>query len=93
MKSLVLHHLPVVSQEIHTQLQMLSSFHIFSHDIVIISVEQDLSQQLNGLPFRNIGTRTDENCVIAFKEEVEICFQILAHEALVFREDVLDREG
>ena len=89
MKSLILHHPPVVPQQIHTYFQMLSSVDILGHDRVIRSVKEYLPQKLDRLPFSHIRGRADKEVVVALEEEIEVDAQVLRYYLLVLREDIL----
>lgn len=44
MKTLVIDHSPVVSQQFHDDLEVLARIHILRHDTVVGAVQKDLAQ-------------------------------------------------
>lgn len=74
---LVLHHFSVVPQQIHTQLQVISSVNVCGHDIVVCPIEEDLSQQLDRLPLRNVRARFDQDSIVLLEEEVKVGQKVL----------------
>lgn len=52
---LVLDHLSIVSQEVHTDLQVLASVDIRCHDIIVRAVEEDLAQELDRLSLCDVA--------------------------------------
>lgn len=93
MKPLVLHHLPIVSQQIHAQLQILSTGDVFRHDIIVCSVQENFSEQLDRLSLCDVGLRAEEDAVVSLEEKIEIDCQILGNKRLVLREYILDRNS
>lgn len=43
-KSLILHHLPVVSEEIHASFEVVSAVNICRHDIIIGAVQKNFAK-------------------------------------------------
>jgi hypothetical protein len=54
-ESLVINHFPVVSQQPHDDLEVISRVNILCHDIVVCPVEQNLTQQLDRLTLRDVA--------------------------------------
>ena len=90
MKSFILHHLPLILQQIHAQFQMLPFIHIHSHNRIIRTIEQDLPEQLNTLPLGHITLTPNQNRVIPLKEGLEIDSQELRSEIFVPGEQVAE---
>jgi hypothetical protein len=57
MKTLVIDHFPVVSQQLHDDLEVFARVDVLCHDIVVGPIEQNLAQQLDGLTLRHIAVR------------------------------------
>lgn len=55
MKSLIIDHLPVVPQQLHDDLEVFTRVNVLCHDIVICSIEENLAEKLDGLPFCNVA--------------------------------------
>lgn len=72
-KSLILYHLSVVTEEVHASFQMISAVNICCHDIIIGTVQEDFPKQFDALSFRHIGVGLYENLVISAKEQTIIC--------------------
>ena len=72
METLVVDHLPVVSQELHDDLEMLPRVHILRHNVVVCSIEQNLAQQLDRLALRHIALRLDQHRVVLGEEGVKV---------------------
>jgi len=72
MKALVLHHLAVVSEQVHANLQMLSAVDVLGHDVVVGSVEEDLAQELDGLPLGDVAVGLDQYVVVLVEEQLEV---------------------
>lgn len=87
METLVLHHPPIILQLPHDQLEIVSRIDIARHDLVELTVEQDLSQQLDALPLRDITLRSYQNVVVALKEHVKVGTDVLCDQRLVLREE------
>lgn len=86
MEAFVLHHLPVVSQQVHTYLQMLATVNVCGHDAIVRPVQEDLAEELDRLPFSNITIRLNQDVVVFVKEQVEIGRQISGYQLLVSSE-------
>ena len=56
MKPFILDHFAVVTKQIHTDLQMITSVNVLSHNIEVDSIQQELSKQLDGLALCDIRT-------------------------------------
>ena len=89
-KALILHHLPLVPQQIHAQLQMLPLIHILHHDAVIRPIQEQLAQQLDALPLRHIALALDQHVIVPTKKELEIVIQVIRHQALVPRQQLAE---
>lgn len=72
MKSLVVYHPPVVSEQVHANLEMVARINIRCHDVVVGPVQENLSQQLYRLPLRDIAVRLDEDAVVLGEEEIKV---------------------
>lgn len=73
MKALVVDHFPVVPQQFHDDLEMLTRIYILCHDIVIRSIQEYLAQKLDRLSFGDIAFRSYEHLVVLGEEGVEVC--------------------
>ena len=71
-EAFILHHPPIVLQLPHDELQVLARIHVFRHDLVELSVQQDLSQQLDALPLGNITLRSYQNIIVLLEEELKV---------------------
>jgi hypothetical protein len=91
MKSLILDHFAVILQQVHTELQVLSPVDVGSHHIVVRPVKQDLPKKLDALSFCNIGLGLHQYCVVSREEKIKVSHQIMSHEALVLRENFLEK--
>jgi len=67
-ESFVLHHFAIIAQQFHAQLEVLPALHISHHYVVIRTVQQDLSQQLDALPLGHIRVRLYQNIVESLEE-------------------------
>ena len=72
MEPLVLHHFPVVPQQIHTQLQVIPSIDVCCHNIIVRPIQEDFSEQFDRLSLRNVRARFNQNAVIPLEEEIKV---------------------
>lgn len=77
MKAFILYHLPIVPQEVHTNLQVRPLIHVSGHNIVVRPVEQDFSQKLYRLPLGDIGIRIYQYAVVSVKKEIKVRVQVV----------------
>jgi len=89
MKALVLHHLPVVLELPHDELQVITRRDIAGHDIVKLTVQEHFAQQLDRLALGHVALRPDQRVVVSVEEEVEVCVDKFGHHALVLDQDLL----
>lgn len=85
-ESLVLHHPPVVFQLPHDELEVVARVDVARHDLVELTVEQDLAQQLDALALCDVALRSYQDVVVALEEQVEVRADVLRHQRLVFCE-------
>jgi hypothetical protein len=71
-KALVLNHLPVVSEKVHADFQMLPPVNIGGHYIIVGPVQKDLPQQLDRLPLGNVAVGLHKYIVVLVEEELEV---------------------
>lgn len=83
MEPLILYHPPVILQLPHDELQVIARVDIARHDLVELTVEQDLAQQLDALALRHITLRSYQNVVIAREEQIKIRADELRYQRLV----------
>ena len=86
MESLVLHHPPIILELPHDQLQIIPRVDIARHDLVELTVQQNLSQQLYTLSLRHITLRPYQNVIVALKEHVKVRADVLRDQGLVLGE-------
>ena len=91
-KALVLHHLAVVAQQIHAQLQVVTRVDVGGHDVVVGAVEQDLAQQLDRLPLGHVRARLHQHLVVGGEEALEVDLEVLRDDLLVSSKDFLKYE-
>lgn len=72
-KAFVLNHSPIVTQLIHDEFEILARTDVARHDVVKLSIEQNLAEQFYALAFGDIAGRFDQCIVVSIKEEIEIC--------------------
>lgn len=89
MEAFILHHLPIVFELPHDQLEIFAGFNVSGHDFVELAVQQDLSQQLDGLPFRDIAFGLDQYVVVLFEEQCKVSIDVFGHHGFVLDEDLL----
>lgn len=89
-KALVLHHLPIVLEKVHTELQMLASIHIYVHDVIVCSIQQYLSQELDGLSLRDVGVGLHERVVVFCEEKIEVHHEVMGNDSFVFGQEFLE---
>ena len=82
-KALVLHHLPIVLQLPHDELEVLPRLNVAGHDLVELPVEQYLAQQLDRLTLRNVALGPYERVVIFGEEKVKIRINVFGNQRLV----------
>ena len=83
----ILHHLPLIPQLPHNQLQIVTRVDISCHDLIKRPIEQHLSQQLDRLPLRDITLALNEDVIVPLEEQVEVRADVRRNQLLVFRED------
>lgn len=89
MEPLVLHHLAIIAQQLHAQLEVFPALHISHHYVVIRTVQQDLSQQLDALSLGHIGVRLDQNVVESPKEQFEVGREVCSDEVFMAGQNFL----
>ena len=89
MKPLVLHHLALVLEEVHAELEVGAAVDVGHHDLVVGPIEQDLTQQLDRLSFGDVALRLHQNAVVLGEEEVEIDVEVVGQQRLVLGENIL----
>lgn len=88
-EAFVLDHLPLVPEEVHANLQVLSIVNIQSHNRIIGAVQQDLAEKLDRLALGDIAARLDQYFVVLLEEQVEVRGQILCHNLFMFGQYIL----
>lgn len=83
MEALVLHHLAVVSEQVHADFEVLASVDVGDHDAVVGAVEENFAEQFDGLAFGDVAVGLDENIVVFFEEEIEVDGEVAGDEILV----------
>lgn len=91
MESLVLHHPPIVLELPHDQLQIIPRVDIARHDLVELTVQQDLSQQLDALALGDITLRSYQDVIVALEEHVKVRADVLRDQGLVLGEQQAER--
>ena len=87
MERFILHHLPLIPQLPHDELQIIPRIDISRHDLVKRAIQQHFSQQFNRLPLRDVTLALNEDVVVPIEEQVEIRADVRRNQLLVFRED------
>ena len=87
MERFILHHLPLIPQLPHDELQIIPRIDISRHDLVKRAVQQHLAQQLDRLPLRDVTLALNEDVVVPVEEQVEIRADVRRNQLLVFREN------
>lgn len=90
-KSLILDHLPIVSEQIHAYFEVVSSVHICSHDAIVGPVQQNFSEEFDGLPLRDIAAGLHQSAIVFFEKHVEIYRQVSRNKILVPSQQFLSR--
>lgn len=86
MEALVLHHPSVVLELPHDQLQIVPRVDIARHDLVELTVQQDLSQQLDALSLGDITLRPYQDVVVALEEQIKVRANVLRDQGLMLGE-------
>lgn len=86
METFILHHPPIVLELPHDQLQIIPRVDISRHDLVELTIQQHLPQQLNALPLRNITLRPYQNVIVPLEEHIKVRANVLCDQRLVLRE-------
>lgn len=86
MEPLVLHHPPIILELPHDQLQVIPRVDISRHDLVELTIQQHLPQQLNTLPLRNITLRPYQNVIVPLKEHIKVRANVLRDQRFVLGE-------
>lgn len=68
---------------------MLARVHVLCHDVIVCPVQQDLAQQFDRLPLRDVTVGLDQSVVVLFEETLEIRLQVSCDQCLVPRKDFL----
>lgn len=84
-KALVLHHLAVVAEEVHADLEVLAPVDIGRHDVVVGAVQQYLAEKLDRLPLRDVAVGLDQYVVVPVEKELKVDGKVSRYELLVFR--------
>lgn len=90
METLVLDHLPIVSKQVHTYLQMLAAVDIGSHNAVVGAVQQDLTKKLDRLTLRDVTIRLNQCIIVFVEEEIEIRRKVSRNEIFVSCQKLLE---
>jgi hypothetical protein len=83
MEGLILDHAPIIFELPHDKFQVVPGLDISAHHLIKLSVQQDLTQELDRLTFCDIAVGLDEDIVVLLEEHVEVSGEILRHELFV----------
>jgi hypothetical protein len=78
-EALILDHLAVIAQKVHTNLEMLAAIDVVCHNGIVGAVEEDLAEKLDGLALGDVAVGLNEDVVVFVKEEFEVDRQISGH--------------
>ncbi len=84
MKALILHHLALVLQQVHAQLQVRAAVDVRRHDLVVGAVQQYLAQQPDGLPLRHVALRLHQDGVVLREEQLKVDVQVIGEQRFMF---------
>src|SRR3569833_329956 len=88
-ETFVLHHLALVAQQVHADLEVLPAIHVLGHDSVVGPVQQDLAQQLDRLPLGHVAAGLHEHVVVLVEEALEVDGQVPRDDVLVPSKELL----
>lgn len=89
MEPLVLHHLAIIPQQLHAELEILPALHIGHHHVVVRAIQQELPQKLNTLSLGHVRVRLNKDVVESPKEQLEIGCQVGSHKVLMAGKNLL----
>lgn len=88
-KALILDHFPVIFEQIHAKLQVVSFIDICCHHSVVGTVKKNLPQKFDRLAFGKIRIRHDQLVVILVEEHSEVDTEIMGHHCFMASYDLL----
>lgn len=92
MERLVLHHLPVILQEVHSQFEVVTAGDVGGHYDVVRPVEEEFAEEFDGLPFCDVGVAQEEDRIIVFgEEEIVVRRKVLRDEILMLGQEFSKR--
>lgn len=53
-EAFVLDHFAVVLEQVHAKLEVLAAVDVFGHDVVVCAVEEDFTEEFDGLAFCDV---------------------------------------